>query len=220
LRLLHVLFLVLLFLFYHINMYVEQVMMSYLTSFAIKYLGWSVQQASNVLSLYYLFHFGSRVAAIAIIAFMQPRTMMACNISITAVACLMLLAVNVWPSMLWISSALIGYGVASTFSTGILWISATIRVTGRVSSTFIIGSSSGSMVAPLIVGLLFDNATPMAFVYMLIAAIFCHATLFGIINVYIRRYGGEFGIRAETADVELSVSESAETSETDYTTYF
>jgi MFS family permease len=55
------------------------------------------------------------------------------------------------------------------FPTIFSWTEAEVlRVTGRIASLFLIGSSSGTMVNPIVLGFLMDELTPMWFCYLLL----------------------------------------------------
>jgi fucose permease len=189
-RCVYVTFIVLIFLFYHIYLYVELVPIAYMTAFSVKYLKFPVSDASLLMSLFYGFHFGGRVLGVPVSTCLRPRTMILIDLSLTAVAYLLLLVfINVWPAIVWPSAALSGLAMATTFATGVLWISETIPVSGRVASVFVIGYSAGGMIGPLCVGRLFDAWTPMWYVYVVVIASVSHVVLFLGMMAFVRRYG-------------------------------
>jgi MFS family permease len=111
-------------------------------------------------------------------AFVPPQIVIAFDQILKALACLLLLLVDHWPSILWVLSALAGFGIASTYGAGLLWFANIMPITGRESSVTVFGAESGGIVGPLIVGQLFDTVTAMSFVYTLIEAIIVQAGLF------------------------------------------
>jgi MFS transporter, FHS family, Na+ dependent glucose transporter 1 len=183
-------FILLVFLYYHIYLYVELVPIAYMTTFTVKYLKFPVSDASLLMSLFYGFHLGGRVLGVPVSTYLRPRTMILVDLSLTAVAYLSLLAfVHVWPAIMWPSAALAGLSMATTFATGVLWISETIPVSGRVASVFVIGYAFGGMIGPLCVGRLFDISTPMWYVYIVVAASVSHVVLFLCMLAFVRRHG-------------------------------
>ena len=60
-------------------------------------------------------------------------------------------------------TALLGVGMASIFATGFLWVERRMKVTARIGSAFLVASSSGADVFPLVVGQLVEEH-PMGFV--------------------------------------------------------
>jgi MFS family permease len=224
-RRLYVSFLALLFLFYNFQMFVEEIFMSYLTSFAIKYTGWSVKSGSDVMALYYACQFGAIVLGVAISAVVSPRIILIVDQIIMTVACLLLLLVNVWPDVLWVSAAMAGLGTACSFGGMILWLSNRIAFTGLVSAVAMFGIATGSIVAPTIVGQLFDTVTPLAFVYTLIGSVIAVAVTLVVMFAFDRRYNEELKLGGDSIDStngDLSIrSLSDETVDADKTvTYF
>jgi MFS family permease len=188
-RLTYMFLCVLIFLFYNLYTYVELIPIQFLTTFTVKYLGFPVTDASMLLSVFYGCHFGGRILGIPVSAFLRPQTMMIIDLSLTAIAYLLLIAfVNTWPAIVWPSAALAGLGMATTFPTGVLWISEAIPVTGFVASLMVFGYAVGGMVGPLFVGRLFESSTPMWFVYVVVAASVSHVVMFFGLMAYVRRF--------------------------------
>ena len=136
------------------------------------------------------------------------------DLVVTAAAYLLLLVfVRVWPAVIWPSAAMAGMAMATTFPTGVLWISEAIPVTGRVAAIMVIGYSVGGMIGPMIVGTLFESSTPMWFVYVVVAASVTHVILFFNMMLFIRRCGGRL-LRATTSgrleDNEIMVTAAAD----------
>ena len=162
----------------------------YMTTFVIKYLGFQVQSASLLMSLFFGFLFIARVIGIPVAAFVKPGEMLIFNVVTTAVFFVLLLAlVNVWPTIIWITIPLAGLALSTTFTAALLWISDRITITGRISSLVLVGYSSGAIVGPLIVGQLFESSTPMWFVYVLTASSIIIAILLCVLMVYSNYYG-------------------------------
>jgi len=202
----YLLFCVLIFLFYHVYLYVELVPIQFMTTFTVKYLGFPISDASLLMSLFYGFHFGGRIIGIPLSTFFRPRTMVIMDLVVTAVAYLLLFAfVKVWPAVIWPSAAMAGLGMATTFPTGVLWISEAIPVTGRVAAIMIIGYAIGGMIGPMIVGTLFESSTPMWFVYIVVVTSVIHVILFFNMMVFVHRCHGRL-LRA-TANGRLKDNE-------------
>lgn len=189
-RIVYAAFMVLIFLFYHVYLYVELIPVAFMTTFAVKYLKFPVRNAALITSVFFGFHFSGRLIGIPLSTCLRPRTMVALNVSLTAASYLLLIAfVNVWPSIVWVSSAMSGLSMATTFATGILWIADRVPMTGRVASVILVGSSLGGVIGPQLVGRLFEALTPMWFVYTIVAASFCHVVLFGCMLAFVHRFG-------------------------------
>src|SRR6218665_1386862 len=182
------LFLFLLFMFCFLYIYIEGLPMAYFTAFAIKHLGWSVHHATLLMALFYGSHCFGRVVGVPISIVLKPRTMVVMNLLITAVAYILLLFVNLYEGVMWISAILSGFGMSSTFATTILWVSETVPMTGRVASVLLVGCSVGSVTGPLYVGQLFDAVSPMWLVYVLVIASLLHITLFLILFFFVGKW--------------------------------
>ncbi|PVD30383.1 hypothetical protein C0Q70_09648 [Pomacea canaliculata] len=67
----------------------------------------------------------------------------------------------------WVCTVLAGISMSSIFPTGFLWMEEEfVRVTGRVASSILVASSSGTMVNPIALGALMQNLTPMCRLYL------------------------------------------------------
>ena len=69
-------------------------------------------------------------------------------------------------------TALLGIGMASIFATGFLWVERRMKVTARIGSAFLVASSSGADVFPLVVGQLVEEH-PMGFVRFKLSVNLC-----------------------------------------------
>ena len=165
-------FLVMLSYFTFLLVYIEGIPIAYYVTFCIKYLDWPVRQASLLMTIFFGAHFSGRVLGVPLSAYLAPRTMLIMNLFLSTTANVLLMFVNFFPAIMWISAAMAGFGVSSTFPTIILWVSELIQVTGFVSSVLSVGASMGFFTAPLLVGLMFD-ATPMSMVYILLIVSIC-----------------------------------------------
>ncbi|XP_061179928.1 sodium-dependent glucose transporter 1A-like [Saccostrea echinata] len=70
---------------------------------------------------------------------------------------------------IWISTGLIGFSMSIIFPSIFSWTEESILpVTGFIASLFLIASSAGSTINPIIIGFLMDNSTPMWFTYIML----------------------------------------------------
>ena len=187
-RLMTFIFLVLLFLFYHIFAYLERTPLTYFSTFAIKFLHWPVKDVSPLMSLFFGTHCAGRFLGVPLSLVLRPRTMIVINLLITAVAYIILLPIRT--ELLWASAALSGLGMATTFATALLWAAESVAITGRVSSFAVAGGSIGYVVQPQVVGQLFDVPSaggPMSMVYLLVSAAFLHIVLFACMVAFVVR---------------------------------
>jgi FHS family Na+ dependent glucose MFS transporter 1 len=155
---------------------------SFLTSFAIRHLSWSVRNATWCMSVFYgTFCFG-RIIAVPQSAILSPGVSLIVGIVLvgSGLGLLELLDLDVIlsPIFVWISSGLAGFGMSSMFASLLLVVCMaeptddarrTVSLsTPTIVSMLGIGCFIGSTVFPFVVGYLFDHISPMWMVYVLI----------------------------------------------------
>ena len=182
-------FLVLLFLFYHIYAYIEMTPVDYFPTFAIKFLRWPVKDVSLLMSLFFGTHCAGRFLGVPVSFVLRPRTMIIINLFFTTIACVILLPVRSITELLWATAALSGLGMATTFATTVLWAAESVAISGQVASVVVAGASFGSIIHPQIIGRLFDlpAAGPMSMVYVLVSAAVVHIVLFACMVTFVAR---------------------------------
>ena len=186
-------------LFYHTYVYIEVTPYEYLATFAIKFLHWPVNDVPLLMSVFFGTNFLGRFLGIPLSFVLRPRTMIIINLIVTTIAYVMLLLVKGLPGILWVSAALAGIGMATTFATTLLWISESIPVTGRVSAIVTASGAFSCIIQPQIVGRLFEVPEvggPMSMVYVLVTAAFVHIALFSAMLVFVARCFSKQRVRA------------------------
>ena len=191
-------FLLMLLGFTFLQVWVEVVPIAYFFSFCIKQLHWPIFDASHLLSVFFWAHFFGRIAAIPLSAFLRPRTMLMTNLIVTVVAYHMLLLVNLFPFIMWISAATAGFAVASSYPTMVLWTSEAIPVTGLVGSVMVVGFSVSYLTGPMLVGMLFGSYSPMWMVYILAIVSVLHILFFISQLIFVSQFNSRLGKRQKT----------------------
>jgi len=189
-RLMTFMFLVLLFMFYHIFAYLERTPISYFSTFAIKFLHWPMKDVSPLMSLFFGTHCAGRFLGVLLSFVLRPQTMLITNLIFTTIAYIILFPVCSLTKLLWASAALSGLGMSTTYATAVLWVAESVAITGRVSSFAVAGGSFGSVIQPQIVGRLFDIPAaggPMSMVYVLVSAAILHIVLFACMVAFVAR---------------------------------
>ena len=184
-------FLVLLFMFYHIYAYIELTPIDYFSTFAIKFLQWPVKDVSLLMSLFYGTHCAGRFLGVPLSFVLRPCTMIIINLLVTTIAYIILLPIRSITELLWVSAALSGLGMATTYATAVLWAAESVAVSGRVASIVVAGGSLGSVIQPQIIGRLFDVPAaggPMSMVYVLVSAAILHIILFACMLLFVVHY--------------------------------
>lgn len=131
----------------------EVVFSQYLATFTLEShsLDSSTSTANYVTTTFWAAFAIGRFAAIFIANFVNPTLMLYCNLGLTTLGALILCATaQTSVTLLYIGSALVGFGMAPTFATGFVWTEMHLVVTNRISSVFCIGSSMGEMFFPTV----------------------------------------------------------------------
>jgi len=95
--------------------------------------------------------------------------------------------VHFHPAIMWVSAAVLGLGMSTTFATGILWASKYIKITGVSSAIIMVGSSTGSITSPIFVGYMFDTHSPMWLIYIGTAAAILQVVSFIAADIFARK---------------------------------
>ncbi|XP_045168053.2 sodium-dependent glucose transporter 1A-like [Mercenaria mercenaria] len=146
----------------------ERSFIGFLMTFIITELGWSKARGSSASSAFWIAFATGRLSGIIIVKYVHLSiVIMTFFLIITSGAVLLWLAVIYGINLLiWISVAIVGYGMSVIFASIFLWLSENIRkLTGKMASVLFIFFSSGAMVFPILVGHLMDKVSQMWFIY-------------------------------------------------------
>ena len=190
---LKVVFLLLLFGFMMTYCAVEDTFAGFLATFCISYLGWSKGTSSYATSTHWAaFSFG-RFSGIFLIRLFRPVQLLwvYCIALVSAFVCLLIVVLTSTTELVWLFIALAGFSMSIIFPCIFTWTEESIlKVTGKISSMFLIAASSGLMLNPLFLGYLMDNFSPIWFVYLLlIQSVSCFllfVSVFILVKVYIK----------------------------------
>ena len=182
-------FLVLIFIFYYFCIWLDCIPGYLLAVFVVNGLGWPNKYGALVTSVYFGAHGLGRLLGIPLSFGMSPRNILIMDIVLAAVGLIMLLFVNIYQHIVWISVVIFGIGAGSMFATGMLWAECYIEITAASAATMQGGAAIGKMTGPVMTGLLMDKFTYMSFVYILLGANSAVAIIFTVIIVYVRKMG-------------------------------
>jgi fucose permease len=123
-----------------------------------------------------------RLIAIPIGARISPRVIMYANLLGCIVSTLVILLGGGAPASLWIGTLGVGLFMAPMFATMISFAETRMRITGKITSIFLTGSSIGGMTLPWLIGQLFDVTGPNVMVWMVLIATLATTAMFAVIN--------------------------------------
>ena len=128
-----------------------------------------------------------RLVSIPLAARLQPRVMLTMDLVGLVFFLFLLLGWANVPGVVWIAAAGFGLSMANVFPTLMILASATLPITGRVTSAFMVGSSLGSMTIPWLMGQTFELSGPQSIVLLLLVATLAAAAVFGAFVLAARR---------------------------------
>jgi len=144
----------------------EVIYAQFLTTFGLEsQLKLPTSTANYVTTTFWASFAATRFVAIFFAHFASPTVMLLFNLGVVTIGALALcIAGQTSVYVLYVSSSLIGIGMASTFATGFCWTEQHLLVTNRISASFSIASSMGEMVFPTMIGALMET-NPMSLPY-------------------------------------------------------
>ena len=170
-------FLLVAFIFLYVGM--EVMYGTFVATFSVKSeLDLSRQEGAKVTAIFWGAFATMRFAAILISIKLSALSQMILSFTLCVVGSISLvIAGNIYKYVLYVSSGLMGAGMASVYACGILWIEQHITVTNRIMSSMIISGSIGADLFPIILGQ-FMATFPMILMYLQVAVVFLCILLF------------------------------------------
>jgi len=161
---------------------------TFISVFAVQSdLKFSRPEGSDVTAVFWGTFAGMRGLAVVLAVVAKPVLVMWSSFSLCLLGSVIL---SVWADqsslVLYLGTAVLGVGMASIFATGFLWTEQKISVTSKVSATFIICSSLGAKVFPVMVGNLVES-WPMMLHYLSLAIVIGCVIIFSLASLIIRR---------------------------------
>lgn len=128
-----------------------------------------------------------RLISIPLAARLRPRTLLLGDL----IGCLLsVLIVIIWsgaPVALWIGTFGAGFSMASIFPTMISFAGRHMTTTGKTTAWFFVGSSSGGMLIPWLIGQWFESSGPQVTVFVILASLILNLAMFGAIIRYVSK---------------------------------
>ena len=117
-------------------------------------------RAAYLTSLFWGAITAGRLAAVPISSRVAPSRILMGNLTGCLVSAGLLLLFPDDREVLWVSTFLMGFSLASMFPVSILFADRYMHISGKVMGVFLVGANSGSMVMPWIVGQRFERSGP------------------------------------------------------------
>ncbi|MEA3328018.1 MAG: MFS transporter [Chloroflexota bacterium] len=133
-----------------------------------------------------------RLFSILLAKKLVPSKILIGNFSLSIIFLGLILIWPVNPMVLWIGSAGLGFSLSSVFPTLLAMGETRMKITGRVTGLFFMGSSLGGMVVPTILGQIFDYIGS----YEIMLALFSIAALGLIVLIFVITASNKVGEKA------------------------
>ena len=144
-------------------------------------------EGSDVTAVFWGTFAATRGLAILLAIVAQPGLIMWGSYSVCIIGAAVLSTMAHYSSTaLYIGTSLMGVGMASIFATGFLWTERRISISSKVSAAFIISSSLGAKVFPVMIGQ-FIEEFPMMLHYLSVAIVSGCALIFAVANIVGRK---------------------------------
>ncbi len=175
--------LVAIFLFFYIGSEASFAGWIYTYSRSLKML--NDQSAAYLTSAFWLSITAGRIIAIPIIKRLKPSVMQILVLLSSLLSLSLLIFIPDSVFVLWVSVITTGLFMASVFPTTITFAKRRINITGEITGLFLIGSNSGAMIVPWLVGRFFTQRDPRLFPILLIANTFIALIVFIFCSIQI-----------------------------------
>ena len=176
-----------LFFFTALNISIEVICGQYIVNFASKYLHWSVKSSSLLITIYFITHALSRAFNMVILLHFKAHVLLVFNTIMCIVSfSLILIFIDRWPNILYVSMLLVGYFLASNYPVEILYVSEIVTFTQIMSAITSIGTSMGGIVSPIFLTSLNSHYGLMSLVYYQLISSFILFIIVAIQIVYFK----------------------------------
>jgi len=155
--------------FYFIICSLELVYQSYIYSIALcSDLNFTVSDSAMLNTLFWVGFMTGRGSGIFISNYLRPKTMILFSmIGTTTGLIIFTMFGQATPTLYWVESVFHGFCVAWFYSSGMSWTSQITNVSNTYIFIFMTGNTAGSMITPIIAGLIFISS-PFNVVYLLV----------------------------------------------------
>ena len=162
------------FLFYTCHCATEIGFQSYIFAYVVDHHGWLKNDAAILTSVTFTTYMFGRFLGILIVRYSSPSFMLVFD-------CVGLVVANIplaffshaHVAVIWVSTAFNGWFVSRLYATGITWMDRYIRVSGVVTTVFMVAGSMGDMLGPVILTALYGNYGLGAFAPLMLASSTC-----------------------------------------------
>ena len=162
---------------------------SFLMTFTLNRLSWNKDTGAYITTVFWACFVTGRFFGIFIVGCCKQSTMLTtyfCFIAVSSIGFLLASIFNVIP-LIWTFSGTLGFSMSIVFPCIFGWTSENIlKITGKISSLFLVSAGLGAMLFPLLVGYLMEYVSPLWFAYMLVVFMGITVSIYTTIRVLAR----------------------------------
>ena len=144
----------------------------------------SKQTGAEITAVFWGFFAAMRFFSIFASIYLKPIYIMGLSCGFSCLSGIML---SIWgdqnQEILWVGSAMMGFGIASIYATGLLWLESFVTITNRIGAAMTVASSIGADLFPVISGQLLEKY-PMTLMYITCGTIIFTSLMF-VLAVFI-----------------------------------
>lgn len=152
---------------------------TYLSAYCVKGgLNLSKETGAHITSVFWAFFATMRLLSIIASVYLKPIYIMTLSCSFS---CLSSIALSIWGTqseeMLWAGSAMMGFGLASIFATGLLWLESRVKITNQIGAAMTVAATIGASLFPILEGQ-FLEMYPMTLMYVTCGTVIFSSLMF------------------------------------------
>lgn len=158
-----------------------------LTTYVVKGpLQLSSSTGSYMTSVFWASFSVSRLISVFLAIKLSNFTLIIADLIITAIGAAVLLFLSSYEWSVWVSSVLLGAGIASFFPAAVGWMDTYINVTNKIASIFTVGAAFGEMVIPFTISYFIENV-PKVLIYVVPASCIFSTIIVFILYMILRK---------------------------------
>jgi len=172
--------LVLLFLFYALYVGLEVTYGGFILTYAVR--GppkMNKDRAAFLTSVFWGCFSVGRLLGIPLSRLLSPTLLLLLDVFLTCVSAMgLVISGRKIPSILWVCSGTLGFGMSSICACGINWAEQYISLTGKATALLVVAAATGEMIVPIVVGQLFESKGPISLMYVVLFIVIAAGVIF------------------------------------------
>ncbi|XP_050418538.1 sodium-dependent glucose transporter 1 [Patella vulgata] len=172
------------------NNSIEDAFSSFLMTFVVKQLNWSKTQGAQLSSLFFGMYVIVRALGIFFADLLSPTLLLFGSLAILLLSIAGLTISSIYSGHIgvWICVAACGFIIGVLFPIGVAWINKSIvSVSGKMSSIMLMGSATGRLCNPIVLGYFMEKFSPLWFCYLTLSEAAISITIFVMSTIYSKK---------------------------------